>query len=155
VQRKDRRNSSILGLSVQNPVVRQPRSPGICCRDLLPTRRPVPPPRRSSLGEQVIEVVPSSVVVDLVDTEVLLNNEATNTNGAIKPRHSQARSPRPRRVRLPSLCIRSGGASARMFSNSRISRSKVKRRFHRKLLHIRLRSMGLKSLRMNARWHHL
>jgi hypothetical protein len=32
----------ILDFGVQNPVVRQPqRSPGICCRDLLPTRRPV------------------------------------------------------------------------------------------------------------------
>src|SRR4029077_13571738 len=47
------------------------RYSGTYCRDLLPTRRPVAAAtEEAGQAEQVAEVVPSSVVVGLVDTEV-------------------------------------------------------------------------------------
>jgi hypothetical protein len=59
------------GLSRLIPCVRERCSSGTDCWDLLPTRRPVAATtEEAGQAEQVAEVVPSTVVVDLVDTEV-------------------------------------------------------------------------------------
>src|SRR5207244_3078638 len=57
--------------SPSSPPLRARCSSGTDCWDLLPTRRPVAAStEEAGQAEQVAEVVPSTVVVDLVDTEV-------------------------------------------------------------------------------------
>src|SRR4029077_11269001 len=68
------------------------RYSGTYCRDLLPTRRPVAAAtEEAGQAEQVAEVVPSSVVVDLVDTEVTLKQRGHKE----ERRHKTLPEPQP------------------------------------------------------------
>jgi hypothetical protein len=102
------------------------------CQDLLPTRCLVTAAtKEASEAEQEAEVVPRSVVVDLVDIEV-----AFEQRGYKDERRNKA-LPEPK----PEACdrivfarrsfglIRSGAHPARVFINSRTSTSKTKEDF--------------------------
>src|ERR1700719_1940882 len=62
---------------------------------------------------------------------LLLNSEATNTNGAIKPCHSPSQKPAttPPSLVVPLNWLGPGAHPARMFSKSRTSTSKVREDF--------------------------
>src|SRR5215470_17961800 len=62
---------------------------------------------------------------------LLLNSEATNTNGAMKPCHSPSQKPaaKPCSLATPLHSLGVGAHPARVVSNSRRSTSKVKEDF--------------------------